>query len=33
MDVQGLVLEMLNLRVTPEEVDEVNGAFYGCLRE
>jgi hypothetical protein len=33
MDVQGLVLEMLNLRVTPEEVDEVNGAFSGCLRE
>lgn len=33
MDVQGLVLEMLNLRVTPEEVDAVNGAFAGCLRE
>lgn len=33
MDVQGLALEMLNLKVTPEEVDEVNGAFSGCLRE
>ena len=33
MDVQGLALEMLNLKVTPEEVDEVNGAFAGCLRE
>jgi hypothetical protein len=33
VDVQGLALEMLNLKVTPEEVDEVNGAFSGCLRE
>jgi hypothetical protein len=33
MDVQGLALEMLNLKVTPEEVDEVNGAFAGLLRE
>lgn len=33
MDVQSLALEMLNLKVTPEEVDEVNGAFAGCLRE
>jgi hypothetical protein len=33
VDVQGLALEMLNMKVTPEEVDEVNGAFFGSLRE
>jgi hypothetical protein len=31
-DVQGLALELLNSWVTPEEVGEVNGAFWGVVR-